>query len=275
MGPNVIAADRIAPQVRAIGKDKRVKALVLRVDSPGGSAIASESIWRELSLLREKGKPVVVSMGAVAASGGYYIATAADRIVAQPGTVTGSIGVVAAHPVLAGAKAKLGVNPAEVHTGARPAPSPNRPLLPEQRERLDILVDTVYKTFIEKVASGRHTTPEKAREVAKGRVWTGADALGVGLVDELGGLQRAAELALQLAGAPAGARPKLVEYPKRRSPLAQFLRREPESSDDAGQSASYPASTMPSAFLAAARDILSGRGASLHLGHSASCYWVP
>jgi protease-4 len=280
---NVVAADRLAAQIRAVGKDKRVRALVVRVDSPGGSAIASESIWRELSSLRDKGKPVVVSMGAVAASGGYYIATAADRVIAQPGTITGSIGVLAAHPVLAGAKSKLGVNPAEIHTGARPGFSPNRPLLPEQRERLDILVDTVYKAFIDKVASGRRTTPERARELGKGRVWTGADALRMGLVDELGGLRRATEVALELAGAPAGARPKLVEYPKRRSPLAQLLRREPASSDDVGQAASCVVGTMPSvlvaaareAFLAAARETLSGGYASLHLGHSSSCYWVP
>jgi protease-4 len=271
----VVAADKVMAQIRAVGRDKAVKALVVRIDSPGGSAVASESIWRELLALRDKGKPVVVSMGAVAASGGYYIATAAERIVAEPGTITGSIGVVTAHPVLAGAKSKLGVNPAELHSGARPGFSANRPLLPEQRQRLEALVDAIYKAFIDKVASGRHTTPEKARALAKGRVWTGADALQVGLVDELGGLSRAIALALELAGAPAGARARPVEYPKRRGLLARLGRREPASSEDLETAASQPVSTLASALAGSAREALAGGGTSLHLGYNPSCYWVP
>ena len=120
-GRPVLAADRLIPQIRAAAKDKKVKAFVLRIDSPGGSAVASDAIWRELVKLRELGKPLVVSMGAVAASGGYYLATAADRVVAQPGTITGSIGVITMRPMLARAKAKLDVTADEVHTGAEPS----------------------------------------------------------------------------------------------------------------------------------------------------------
>ncbi|MGD0085299.1 MAG: signal peptide peptidase SppA, partial [Acidimicrobiales bacterium] len=174
-----------------------MKAFVLRVDSPGGSAVASDAIWRELVKLRELGKPLVVSMGAVAASGGYYLATAADRVVAQPGTITGSIGVITMRPMLARAKAKLDVTADEVHTGAEPSMfSVNRALSAAQRQRTDAELDNTYDVFTRRVAEGRKLPIERVLEIAKGRVWTGADARSIGLVDELGGLQRAMALAV-------------------------------------------------------------------------------
>lgn len=279
-GGPILAADRLIPQIRAAAKDKRVKAFVLRVDSPGGSAVASDAIWRELVKLRELGKPLVVSMGSVAASGGYYVATAADRVVAQPGTITGSIGVITMHPVLAKAKAKLDVTADEVHTGTEPSMfSVNRPHSERQRQRTEAGMDNIYDAFTRRVADGRKLPIESVLDIAKGRVWTGADAATIGLVDELGGLQRAMALAVELCGVPAGtpARPK--PFPQRRPRLGRFLSKQPQSSDD-----------VPATTAAAGGGALIGRGSGalanavaglsqnhvmLHLGCDPRAYWLP
>ncbi len=238
-GP-VLAPDGIVPLIRAAAKDKKVKAVVVRIDSPGGSALASDTIWRELVKLRESGKPVVASMGSVAASGGYYLACAADRIVAQPTTITGSIGVFGLQPVLADAKAKLDVHVDEIHTGAEPSPfTLNRKASPARRERMDLELDEIYGLFVQRVADGRKMDIEQVQEVAQGRVWTGADAAGVGLVDELGGFDRALALALELSGAPAGSRAKVKSFPRKTSGLSALRRRKGDSSD-AAKAAALP-----------------------------------
>ena len=197
-----IAADELAGVLNDIADDKRWQAVVLRLDSGGGSAVASETIRHAVQHLRQSGKPVVVSMGSTAASGAYWIALAADRIVAQPGTLTGSIGVVAGKPDLSGAWGKLGVNWAEITRGGNADIwSINKPYTAEGRARVDDLVGWLYDRFTSLVAEGRGLTPERAQEVAKGRVWAGATALELGLVDELGGLDvalAAVRRALQL-----------------------------------------------------------------------------
>jgi protease-4 len=280
-GGPILAADRLIPQIRAAAKDKKVKALVLRVDSPGGSAVASDAIWRELVKLRELGKPLVVSMGAVAASGGYYLATAADRVVAQPGTITGSIGVITMHPVLAKAKAKLDVTADEVHTGAEPSMfSVNRPHSETQRERTEAQLDNIYDVFTGRVAEGRKLPIESVLDIAKGRVWTGADAATIGLVDELGGLQRAMALAVELSGLPAGtpARPK--PFPPRQARLGRLRSKQAQSSDDLAATAAVAAGRRAllgeaSGALARVTADLQHNHVMLHLGCDPRAYWLP
>jgi protease-4 len=197
-----IAADELAGVLAGIAADPQLKAVVLRLDSGGGSAVASETIRHAVEQVRDKGKPVVVSMGSTAASGAYWIALAADHIVAQPGTLTGSIGVVAGKPDLAEAWRKLGVNWAEISRGANADIwSINKPYSAEAKARVDDLVGWLYGRFTDLVAKGRNLSPERAQEVAKGRVWAGSTALELGLVDELGGLDvalAAVRRALQL-----------------------------------------------------------------------------
>ena len=291
-GGPVLAADKLVPQIRAAAKQKKIKAFVLRIDSPGGSAVASDTIWHELVGLREAGKQLVVSMGAVAASGGYYLAVAADRVVAQPGTVTGSIGVITLHPVLSGAKAKLHVSADEVHTGAEPSMfSVNRTLSSSQRERMDRQLDATYKVFTERVAEGRKLPIEKVLDAAKGRVWSGADAVSLGLVDELGGLERAMALALELSGAPPGTRARPKRVPPRPGLLARLRPREPISSDDLPAAAAAAAGfdggvgvgsvvkslafPLGSEARAQAAAIFSRHQVMLHLGWDPRNYWLP
>jgi protease-4 len=174
---------------------------VLRVDSPGGSVTASETIWREVVRLREAGKPVVASMGAVAASGGYYVSMAADAIVANPGTITGSIGVITGKFIARDLKDRLGVGSDSVRTNANAdAWSLNQPFTSAQRAGVEAETELCYTDFIARVAEGRNLTIEAVDAVARGRVWTGADALEHGLVDELGGLRTAVRRAKVLAG---------------------------------------------------------------------------
>jgi protease IV len=222
-----IGSDTVAAALRAATSDERVRAIVLRVNSPGGSAVASDVIWREVVRIRAAGKPVVVSMSDVAASGGYYISMAADVIVAQPGTLTGSIGVIMGKPVVADALQRAGVTIDSVAEGARATMlAPTHPFTADEWDRINTWLDAVYLDFIEKVASGRRMPVDRVHEIARGRVWTGADAAGNGLVDELGGLRTATEIARRRAGLPADA--PLRVYP-RLSPLDQL--RPPESSE--------------------------------------------
>ncbi len=222
-----IGSDTITAALRAATADERARAIVLRVNSPGGSAVASDAIWREVVRTRAAGKPVVVSMSDVAASGGYYISMAADAIVAQPGTLTGSIGVIMGKPVVAGALERAGVTTDSVAEGARATMlAPTHPFTADEWERINSWLDAVYRDFIEKVAAGRRMPVDRVHEIARGRVWTGADAAGNGLVDELGGLRAATEIARRRAGLPADA--PLRAYP-RPSPLDQL--RPPESSE--------------------------------------------
>ena len=179
-----------------------MSAIVLRVDSPGGSVTGSETIWREVNRVRDGGKPVVASMGAVAASGGYYVSMAADAIVANAGTITGSIGVVTGKLVARELKDRLGVGSDSVRTNANAdAWSINQPFTDEQHAHVEAEADLFYTDFVERVAQGREDVSVEAVDaIARGRVWTGADALERGLVDELGGLRTAINRAKVLAG---------------------------------------------------------------------------
>src|SRR5690606_17623506 len=159
---------------------------VFRVDSPGGSYVASDAIWREIVLAREAGKPVIVSMGNLAASGGYFVSMAADVIVAQPGTLTGSIGVYGGKAVIGELLDKIGVTTETVAEGANAAMfSVTRRFSEGQWERVNAWLDRIYEDFVGKVAAGRGLTKERAHELARGRVWTGADAAAHGLVDQI------------------------------------------------------------------------------------------
>jgi protease IV len=210
-----MGSDTIAHAIRTAARDENVHAMLLRVNSPGGSYIASDTIWREVVRARAGGTPVVVSMGDVAASGGYYISMAADVIVAQPGTVTGSIGVLTGKPVLGAALSRAGVTSDQVSQGAHAAMfSPQHPFSPDEWALVNDWLDHIYDDFTGKVAEGRGMTQPQVHELARGRVWTGADALDRGLVDELGGIERAAAIARKRAGLPPTA--GLRVYPRTR-----------------------------------------------------------
>lgn len=216
-GP-VVGSDSLVEYIRDARADESIKAIVLRVDSPGGSSTASDVIWRELSISRENKRPVIVSMSDLAASGGYYIALGGDAIVAQPGTLTGSIGVYTGKFVTTGSLDKLGAN-IEATSNGRHAEiySPDRRFTPEERKKIEESMQVVYDQFIERTAAARHMAPEKVDEIAQGRVWTGEQARQLGLVDELGGLYKAIDIAKQRARIPAEEEVNLVVYPPRRS----------------------------------------------------------
>ena len=213
----VVGSDTIIRYLRKARSDDTIKAIVLRIDSPGGSAIASDVIWREVELTRGI-KPVIASMSDVAASGGYYIALPAHKIVAEPATLTGSIGVVMMKFVIDGTLKKLGINMEPVKQGRyADIYSPVRPFTPEERAKIGEQMQATYDTFVEKAAAGRRTTPEKIDAIAQGRVWTGLQAKQIGLVDELGGLDRALVIAKEQAKISRDAEIELVVYPPRRS----------------------------------------------------------
>jgi protease-4 len=198
--PGMVGADTLAWQLRDAREDDAVKAVVLRIDSPGGSVFASEVIRREVAALREAGKPVVASMSGLAASGGYYIAMDADRIVASPATLTGSIGIFAMFPTFQRTMEKLGVHSDGVGTTALSGEfRGDRPLGDTSRQILQQSIEYGYRDFIGRVAKARNKTAEQVDAVAQGRVWAGAEAQDLGLVDELGGYQRAIEIAAELA----------------------------------------------------------------------------
>jgi protease IV len=199
-------ADSVSAALRAAANDDAVAAVVLQVDSPGGSAVASDTIWREVCRIREAGKPVVVSMGELAASGGYFIACPADVIVALPATLTGSIGVFGGKMVVRELLDRVGLTTGMVSHGARSLMfSSRRRFSDEERERLAATIDAIYDDFVAKVAQGRGRTVAEIDRIARGRVWTGRDALDVGLVDELGGLRDAIRIARARADLPADA----------------------------------------------------------------------
>jgi protease-4 len=217
LGGEVMGSETMVKAIRQAEEDKTVKAIVLRVDSPGGSAIASDVIWREVMLTRAM-KPVIASMSDVAASGGYYIAMPAHAIVAEPATLTGSIGVVMLKFVIDGTLKKIGMNMEGVTSGRyADLYSPVRAFSPQERAKVQEQMQAIYDTFVEKAAAGRNTTPERIDAVGQGRVWTGKQAKQIGLVDELGGLDRALVLAKQRAKLSPDADVELVVYPGRKS----------------------------------------------------------
>jgi protease IV len=213
MTGSAMGSDSISTAIRAATADSHIKAILLRVDSPGGSYVASDTIWREVVRTRNAGKPVIVSMGDVAASGGYYISMAADVIVAQPGTITGSIGVFSGKPVLSGLYGKAGISTDSVELGSHAAMfSTSKPFSDDEWAIVDAWLDHIYADFTGKVAAGRGLSAERVHELARGRVWTGADARERNLVDELGGIEDAADVARSRSGLPPTA--PLVHYPR-------------------------------------------------------------
>jgi len=219
---SVVGSETIIDQIRKIRDDASIKAIVLRIDSPGGSSVASDVIWRELKITRDENpkRPIVTSMSDLAASGGYYIAMPTEAIVAQPGTLTGSIGIFGGKMVIGGTLDKLGVTTEAVVSGANAGIySPFAPFTPAQREKVASFMDDFYKNFLTKVAESRKSTPEAIHAVAQGRVWTGRQALDHGLVDALGGLDAAVALAKEKAKIPANEDVQLVVYPERRGLL--------------------------------------------------------
>src|SRR5579884_3986573 len=217
-GERVMSARALERAFRAAVRDPEVRAILFRIDSPGGSVVASESIWRDVVFARKRGKPVIVSMGDVAGSGGYYIAAAANKIVAEPATLTASIGVFAGKLVLSGFYKKLGITIDSAQLGRNAGMfSAAEDFSSEGHRRLAAILDLIYREFKERVASGRHMPLDKVEEVAKGRVWTGAQAKARGLVDALGGYRTALRLAKKAAGIPRSAPVTLAVYPKRKS----------------------------------------------------------
>jgi protease IV len=216
----VLGSETLIEHIRAARADSSVRAIVLRIDSPGGSATASDAIWRELVITRDErhDRPLVVSMSDLAASGGYWMAMAAPYIVAQPGTLTGSIGVITGKMVTGGVYTKLGANIETVSQGKfAELASPVRPFNDAERKKVQSMIEETYDQFIEKAAQSRHMAPEKLDALAQGRVWTGRQAKANGLVDELGGLDRAIMAAKLRAKIPAESDVEIVVYPPKRS----------------------------------------------------------
>ncbi len=221
-----VSSDEYLTLLRKLRNDKNIKGIVLRVNSPGGSSIASEIIWREIELIKKQGKPVVVSMGDVAASGGYYIACNANKIFADSNTITGSIGVFSIVPDISTfMKNKLGVTFDRVKTGEfADAPSVTRPMNDFEKNIMQSQVERVYTDFKSRVASGRSKTMDYVDSIAQGRVWTGSRAKQLGLVDEIGGLQDAIAEAVKLAKLKEF---RIKTYPEPKSFIDQILNQYP------------------------------------------------
>jgi len=218
-----MAANDMTRAFRAAVRDPKVRAILFRVDSPGGSVTASETIWHDVVFARERGKPVVVSMGNVAGSGGYYVAAPADKIVAEPATLTGSIGVLAGKLDVADLLKKIGVSTDAAQFGANAAMfSATSNFSPLARARLQAFLDATYQGFKDHVATGRHMTADAVEAAAQGRVWSGEEAEANGLVDALGGYEVALRLAKEAANIPAAAPVQLTVFPREEG-LAAFL----------------------------------------------------
>ncbi|MBT5242415.1 MAG: signal peptide peptidase SppA [Rhodospirillaceae bacterium] len=223
-GEGNIGADTLAKAVRDAAEDEDVDAILLRVDSPGGSYVASDTIWREVIRAKETGKPFIVSMGNTAASGGYFIAMPADKIYAQPGTITGSIGVIINKVVFEGALEKLDINWSTLTYGENgDIFTPSRDFNEAELARMNRTLDAIYDDFTTKAAAGRDMSVAEMREIAKGRVWSGADAKRIGLVDELGGLSDAIDHTKVAIGLTSDDLVRLVPYPKRKDPFESIL----------------------------------------------------
>ncbi len=233
-GDQTMGSQTVTAAFRAAVKDETVKAIIFRVDSPGGSYVASDAIWRETIRAKEAGKPVIVTMGNVAGSGGYFVAMAADKIVAQPSTITGSIGVLGGKFVTTGFWEKFGVTYDAVQFGENAAMwSTLESYNPAEYARFQAWLDRVYADFTQKVADGRNLPLEKVQEVAKGRIWSGRDAKSLGLVDELGGFSTALRLAKEAAGIDPEVKVNIKVFPKEKTPLQHLLGKPPRSSEPA------------------------------------------
>ncbi|CAN5818692.1 S49 family peptidase [soil metagenome] len=232
-GGSAMGSETVTRAFRAAIEDDGIRAILFRVDSPGGSYVASDAIWRETVRARAAGKPVIVSMGNVAGSGGYFVAMAADRIVAHPSTITGSIGVVGGKMLLNELSENVGVTWDDVQVGGNAAMwSTFNDYSPQEWQRVQALLDRIYNDFTAKVAQGRQLSPDSVHAIARGRIWSGADARALGLVDELGGFHVALRLAREAAGLAADAPINLRVYPEERTFLQMLLER--------GERNSYP-----------------------------------
>ena len=221
----IVGSDTLIDAIRQARRDASLRAIVLRINSPGGSATASDAIWRELMIARNEraDRPIVASMSELAASGGYYIAMPAQVIVAQPSTLTGSIGIFGGKIVTGGVYEKLGAHIESTSVGKHAEiNSPVRPYNADERRKLEEQLQAFYDQFIEKAAASRHSTPEKIDAIAQGRVWTGRQAKQNGLIDELGGLDAAVAIAKQRAKLAADSEVELIVYPPRKS-FYEFL----------------------------------------------------
>lgn len=228
-----MGGESVARAIRNAIEDDDVEAIILRVDSPGGSYVASDMVWREVARARAHGKPVVASMGNLAASGGYFVSMGADKIVAQPSTITGSIGVLGGKMVTREAWNKLGLSFDAVQTSDHADMwSGLVPFDESEWAKFNDWLDRVYADFTTKVAEGRNLPVERVREIAKGRVWSGVDAKRLGLVDELGGLSTALTLAREAAGIEADEKVRLVTFPRHQDPFQALFGEGPESSEE-------------------------------------------
>ncbi len=238
-GSQSMGSETVSRALAAAAGDDDVVAIVLRVDSPGGSAVASDTIWREAVRARESGKPVIVSMGNVAASGGYYVAAGATKIVAQPGTITGSIGVFAGKPNLRKLWNKAGVTFDTVSTSDNALAYSTVHGYDERGwESLQASLDQIYVDFKDRVAQGRGMSHEEVEAVAKGRVWSGVRAKAAGLVDVLGGLDTAVEIARQEAGVSSDETLALIEFPPSEGWVSKLLGGNDRENSEAVQSRS-------------------------------------
>jgi protease-4 len=228
MGGETMTSDKMVKEIRALVKDENVEAIVLRIDSPGGSALASDLIWRELETAK---KPFIVSMGDVAGSGGYYIAMGADRIFAEPGTLTGSIGVVSGKIAMSGAYEKLGINNESISRGRNANIFSDRPFSPTERAAMMKMMDAVYDEFTSKVCQGRKMKRDELEKLAGGRVFTGRQAKANGLVDELGTLDDA--IAYARKQAKLDDKVPVEYYPKSRPAFESLLGVEDRTPSDA------------------------------------------
>lgn len=225
-GQRVMGSDTISKAIRDAREDPTIMAIVFRVDSPGGSYVASDIIWREVMLTRGV-KPIVVSMSNVAGSGGYFVAMAADRIYAQPGTITASIGVLAGKFVTTELWNALGVTSDSVQRGRHATFFSNQSVYStEERAIFRGWLERIYNDFVGKVAEGRDKTFDEIHAIAQGRIWSGEDALRLGLIDGLGGLSAAVSAALELAGEGTADRAQLVEFPEPKNWLESFTSRD-------------------------------------------------
>jgi protease-4 len=230
-GGEMVGSDTVVKAINDAAADAGIKAIVLRVDSPGGSALASDLMWRAIENAKAKGKPVVVSMGDVAASGGYYISTNADKIVAEPATITGSIGVFMGKPVVKGMYDWLGITNEYVMRGKNAGIfRATEKWTPEERAKMEEQTNHIYFTnFVPKVSKGRNMTDEQVNTIAQGRVWTGTQAKANGLIDEFGGFEKAIEIAKQLANLPADKDVRRVVFPAPRPFFESFFGNPEES----------------------------------------------
>ena len=232
-GAASLGGDSVAAALRQAIEDDKVEAILFRVDSPGGSYVASDTVWRETVRAREAGKPLIVSMANVAGSGGYFVAMAADKIVAQPGTITGSIGVLGGKLMTREMWGKLGITFDGIQTSENAEMWSGLEDYDEAEwARVQAMLDRIYEDFTTKVAEGRELPLERVREIAKGRIWSGEDARELGLVDELGGFEVALRLAREAAGLAPDAAIRLKLYPPRKSPFEMLFKKGAENSEE-------------------------------------------